>query len=171
MLRDFEEWLDRWLEEEFDLSDVSRAFIIGFTFVFIGLIIHETAHKLTAIYFGCPASITDLDMYFGSTAVADSCSRNYMMLVSLAGPFAAMIYGLIAWHSGENTISRFMGNIVLAYSVLPNLWPFVTYTDMGKAIQYGLNPIVAYMLWIFPSAYIFWIWGKEVVDRKKFINY
>jgi len=171
MLRELEEKLDEWLEKEFDISDVARAFILGITFVSLGVIIHESAHKLTAILLGCPASIVNIDMYFGATSVANSCPSNYMILIALAGPFVSMIYGLLCWYSGENTITRFAGNIFLAFSVLPNLLPWVEYTDMGRAIQYGLNPVVAYMLWALLSAYIFWIWAIEVVDRKKLINY
>ena len=166
-----EERIEQWLKDNFDLSDMMVAMVLGLMFLLIGVIIHESAHKITALLLGCPAKITSLNFYFGLTNVSNTCPAKAMVLIALAGPMASFIYGLIGWFSGEDSVWRFMSNIIFAYSVLPNIWP-APYTDIAVAVNNGLNPTFAFFCITIPiTAIIFYLWAREVVDRQKIFKY
>ena len=166
-----EERIEDWLKENFDIPDIMVSYILGMLFLLIGVIVHESAHKITAMLLGCPAVITSINFYFGATNVINTCSPAHMVVIALAGPIASFVYGLIGWFSGKDSIFRFMGNIIFAYSVLPNLW-FAPYTDISIAIENGLNKNFAFFFITLPiTAIIFYLWAKEITDRKKLFKY
>jgi len=161
-----EERIIEWLRS-YNLSDLAIAFIVGILFTNLSLIIHESSHIMVARYFKCPAKIRSLNIYTGVSEIGE-CSNDKMILIALAGPIGAFIYGILCWYyGGKDSIMRLAGLISFFYSVMPSLYPFMSGTDMYNAIEFGLNPGYAVLIWLSISAIIYYLVALEIVDRIK----
>ena len=160
---------DRVIEflRRYDLSDLTIAFIVGLLFTNLSLIIHELSHIFVANYLGCPATIESLNIYTGASSVGE-CTNDKMVIIALAGPIGAFLYGLFCWyHGGKDSILRLAGLISFFYSVMPSLCPFLPGSDVYTAIRFGLNPSLGTILWLSISAIIYYLVALEIVDRIK----
>jgi len=165
-----EEELIKWLKN-FNLSDLAIAFVLGILFTNLSLVVHELSHVLTANYFGCKAGINSLNTYTGSSSIDETCSNDKMILIALAGPLGAFLYGLICWYyGGKNSILRLAGLISFFYSVMPSLYPYIPGSDMYVAISFGLNPGLGTLIWLLISGIIYYLVALEIVDRSHILN-
>lgn len=156
----------RWLKEQIDIDEMAFALIIGFIFVNLSLVIHEICHVIMANLLGVRASLAYLLMYTGATSVGEA-TPSQMILIALAGPLGALLYGLYMWYLEPDGILRYAGLASFFYSVLPNLAPFLQGSDMYVAIQNGLNPLVGWIIYLFVFAYCTKIILDEIYDRLK----
>ena len=149
----------------YDLSDLAIAFIVGLLFTNLSLVIHELSHVIVARYLGCPASINSLNIYTGYSSVGE-CSNDKMVVIALAGPIGAFLYGLFCWYyGGKDSILRLAGLISFFYSVMPSLYPFLPGSDMYAAIRFGFSPALGTIVWLSISAIIYYLVALEIVDR------
>ena len=65
--------------------------MIGFFFVFLSLIVHETSHIAAARMLDCSAGIKRVDFVTGLSAVNCSGADWKLMVVALAGPLGATL--------------------------------------------------------------------------------
>jgi len=156
----------RWLKEQLNVNELVFSLIIGIVFVNLSLIIHELSHVIVANLLGVKASIAYLQMFTGATSLGEA-TPSQMILIALAGPLGALLYGLYMWYLEPDGILRFAGLASFFYSVIPNLAPFIQGSDMYVAIQNGLNPFVGWIIYLFVFAYCTKIVLDEIYDRLK----
>ena len=126
----------------FNLSD-ARLIIIWVGVVLVSLLVHELGHALALKVFGHPSSIV-LHGFGGVTLSNRRLSRGRSIVVSLAGPFAAIAFlGLPAYAVRE---SDYGAELWIDYVTSGNgfgLWPvvlFATYVNIWWSIA-NLLPI------------------------------
>lgn len=131
--------------------------------------IHEMGHKATAEFLGCDAEALS-DVYTGVTGF--ECPnltglelQKASIIIALAGPLLALAYGLIMWFQGKDSILRLFGMIALFYSVFPSLFPLLPNSDMYKAIEWGLNPIIGWAIYIAILGYCGTLLAIEIKDK------
>ena len=126
----------------FNLSD-ARLIIIWVAVVLVSVLVHELGHAIALKLFGQPSSIV-LHGFGGVTLSARRLARTQSIIVSLAGPIAALgLLGIPAYLVRE---SDYGFDLALDYALSDNvfdLWPvvyFVTYVNIWWSV-FNLLPI------------------------------
>ena len=159
--------LKEWLARNIPLTGVALSAVIGFFFVFLSLIVHETSHIAAARMLDCSAGIKRLDFVTGLSAVDCSGADWKLMMVALAGPLGATLYGMWVWFSGKDRIARAGAIASFFLSVIPSLYPGLEGGDMAKAIHHGLNPLLGRILFIAVFGVIFYQLIKECSEKER----
>lgn len=155
------------MKEKLNLPDMIIALIIGFLFMSISTFVHEiVGHTATAGILGCKAS-SKYNVFVGMTGYECPEGQEWKgIIIALAGPIAAFIFGLWAWFYGEDDVIRMLGLLSFYYSVIPNLVPWIPYTDMSKAIQLGLDPLLGWLIYLTIQSLVFYWTFEEILEKK-----
>jgi len=153
ILRRLEEEIKSWNAPDYILNTVFL--LLSF---FMSTAIHEFGHLITSILLGCKAGILEITLLQGATGfecIGNNAISN--ILIAYGGGISAFIFGLILWFSegkkdmerGELSNIRLFAIILFFLSSVFQLYPGYRGLDGYKAIEFGLNPIVAWLIWFF----------------------
>lgn len=157
--------LERWLKEKLPLSGIALAAVIFLFFTNLSLIVHELSHVFAAKFLGCGASISNLAMFAGASTIKN-CADSQLVWVALAGPLGALAYASYLYFSSKDGLLRLAGMISIFYSVLPSLGPMMNGSDMNKAIEFGLNPILGWAIFFGVSGYFTYNFIQEITEEE-----
>ena len=144
-LTKFSKAISYWLSEK-GFPDFIITTILAIIFFSMSTLIHETGHYIFGWALGCQSAISHLDMITGTTTVMQ-CAQPSLIVIALAGPLFAFFIGLWLWFSEPNGRPRMLALIMLFLSATLQLYPQYP-LDMGKAIEWGLNPILGWLIFI-----------------------
>jgi len=155
----------RDLREKSTLPKLVFSLIVGYIFVNLSLIIHEGSHVLVARLLGVEAGVNQLLMFTGVSAIGDTTPIQFI-LIALAGPIGAFLYGLWCYFVEKDSVIRVAGIVSFFYSVIPSLAPFMPNSDMAQAIEHGLNPLLGWLIYLLIFSYCFKLIIDEVTEKK-----
>jgi len=165
------EGLINWLKNR-GISNTLIAFFLFLFFLQLGVIVHESSHVLVARVLGCEAGVHEANFFTGVSGV--SCDmfqgaekNNRLVIIALAGPLIAFLFGCLLWYTGKDAIER-MGAIEFwLYSTLPSLYPYMPMSDMAQAISFGLRPGVGWLIFIAVTMFIAYQIAVEVTEKSR----
>lgn len=155
----------RDIRDKTTISELMFSLIIGFIFINLSLLIHESSHVIMARILGVEAGINNLLMFTGSSVIG-STTPSQFILIALAGPMGAFLYGLYCYFIEKDSIIRVAGIVSFFYSVIPSLAPYLPNSDMFQAIASGLNPLVGWFIYLVIFAYCFKLILEEITEGK-----
>mgnify|MGYP000176757132 CR=1 FL=1 len=153
ILKRIEEELNSWNAPDYILNTI----FLLFTF-FLSTSVHELGHVLTSLLLGCKTGIVELTLFQGATgfecAIDSAISK---ILIAYGGGIFSFIVGALLWFSegkrdmerGELSNIRLVAIIMFFLSSIFQLFPGYRGLDGYKAIEFGLNPLVAWTIWLF----------------------
>ncbi|NIR12236.1 MAG: hypothetical protein GTN82_43090 [Candidatus Aminicenantes bacterium] len=157
ILKKIEEELSSWNVPDYLINTVFLLFVFIFSTA-----IHEVGHFIVAMMFGCKAGIVELTLFQGATgfdctAFAGIDLTLRKILIAYGGGLAALITGMFFWFTegrkdmekGEISNLRIFSIILFFLSCIFQLFPGYKSLDGYFAIQAGLNPVLAWGIWIF----------------------
>lgn len=156
------------LEENLNIPELALSILIGLMFMSISTFVHEViGHTATAGLLGCKAYPKN-GVFVGVTGYECPKGEEWKgIIIALAGPLAAFIFGLWAWFYEEDSWIRMLGLLSFYYSVAPNLVPWIPFTDMHKALELGLNPVIGWSIYLLIQSLIFYWTFQEITERKE----
>ena len=137
---------------------------ISFLFFLISTTIHELGHFISASLLGCEAGIRYVSLFTGSTGLGE-CHPHVLSIIALSGPLFAFAVGLLIWEYDENSPWRVLALIMFFLSSILQLIPKEP-LDMGKAIAWGLNPIVGWIIFLTVFAISFNLLWLEITEEE-----
>ena len=153
--------IEYWMSER-GAPDFLITTIISAVFFFISTGIHEMGHVLVAKFLNCEAGIQYVHMWTGGSGIGE-CASSSLVLIALAGPLTTFIIGLLLWFSEPDGRERMLALIMFFLSTVMQLYPQYP-LDMGKAIQWGLNPSVGWLIYWIIFAICFNLIWLEIKD-------
>lgn len=118
-------------------------------FASLGVFVHEVlGHFLTAILLGCTAKPSTMILIGATQFQCVNAAAIKNITIALAGPTISFIFGLALWFVDKDSIIRFAGLVVMFYSVIPSLAPFIPQSDMAYALSQGFNPLIGWFIFI-----------------------
>ncbi|WP_131539293.1 hypothetical protein [Pedobacter nototheniae] len=152
-----------------------NSILIAICVTIIGLILHESAHFITAGYFNLNPELHSNYVKLGRTT-----NESKIVIIASAGPFFSLIFGLLLtyistnfirasllklftlWLGAENLII-FFGYILIA--------PFVKNGDTGKVFEYlGIPTYASIVIAIIFYVLIKWLFAKFSVEFRFYKN-
>lgn len=153
ILKRIEEEFNEWNAPDY----VINTFFLLFSFLF-STAVHELGHLVTALLLGCKAGILQLTLLQGATGFECAFDTGFSkILIAYGGGMAAFLFGLILWFSegkkdmekGELSEIRLLSIVMFLLSSVFQLFPGYRGLDGYKAIEFGLNPAIAWLVWLF----------------------
>ncbi|MHA1279325.1 MAG: hypothetical protein ACTSQ8_19175 [Candidatus Helarchaeota archaeon] len=155
ILKKIEEELNSWNAPNYIINTVFLLFVFIFSTA-----IHEIGHFVVATLLGCKSGIVELTLFQGATGFDCITTGTDLMfkkiMIAYGGGIAALVTGLIFWFTegkkdmemGELTNLRLFAIILFFLSCIFQLFPGYRSLDGYFAVQSGLNPIIAWGIWI-----------------------
>jgi len=125
----------------------------------ISTTIHELSHVLVGLALGCKAGIQEIYWVAGASGLdCDSLPNPELayIITAMAGPIGSFLAGLYFFFSegkeemerGELSSFRMFAIILFFLSGILQAFPIIPYTDFWQAINFGLNPIIAWFIFL-----------------------
>ena len=128
--------------------------------------LHEMGHVIALRLLGCEAYTPTVYYYFGATPY--NCSQPLSPLgwavAAYAGPFTALLIGLLAWFYNKDSLLRLFALFLFFYGFLPNLVWQMKGTDAYYAVAHGFDPFAAQIIMYGGLVLVLYLVAKEVME-------